>query len=259
MSTLLRRCAFIILALVVYSSASVMAQDDKLNQFSFEDVPTEEAKPPYFAVAGGFIATAMFHNVDDLNGILSKLIPGASMTSPFLLTGAQAFAAIGIIPNVRLGFMSVGGGAFKEGTVGNFSRRVEYSMTMNGVSIDYAISPFRGFSILPGANIGWGNITFESSQSSGASQAFDPTFTFGSAKDNYHRYARAGHFFVQPNLNFEYAFALFSMVRISAGYSISSVGDWKVDNIAPISGVPSSFNATGFTAQIGLFVGLFNN
>jgi hypothetical protein len=35
--------------------------------------------------------------------------------------------------------------------------------------------------------------------------------------------------------------------------------DWRVDNIANLTGVPTTINATGLTAQIGLFVGLFNN
>ena len=39
----------------------------------------------------------------------------------------------------------------------------------------------------------------------------------------------------------------------------SFMQDWRADNAAIITGVPATINASGLTAQVGLFVGLFNN
>jgi hypothetical protein len=64
---------------------------------------------------------------------------------------------------------------------------------------------------------------------------------------------------VQPAVNIEYALALFLNLRLNAGYSLSFMQPWRVDNAAPINNVPTNFNATGFTLQAGVFVGLFTN
>jgi hypothetical protein len=243
-----------IVALIALSTP-LFAQDDKLNQFSFEDVPTEDSKPPYFAISGGFTTTWLFTNLTDLN-VLTNGILGSNFSSPIVLFGGQAFAAIGIIPNVRAGFFSMASAGALEGQ----SRRVEYGVSMTGVSVDYAFTPFKGFAVLPGVNVGWGAVNYEVSQV-GVGQAFS-TFPFASGTQtqaNFMRRLRSNMIFVTPNLNIEYAFTIVSMIRLNVGYNLSFMGDWRVDNSSTISGVPSSINATGLTAQVGLFVGLFNN
>ncbi|MCU0426797.1 MAG: hypothetical protein MUF71_14355 [Candidatus Kapabacteria bacterium] len=234
------------------------AQDDKLNQFSFEDVPTEEAKPPYFAVSGGFISTWLFANVADLNTLTNSVV-GANFNSPFVLLGGEAFAAIGIIPNVRVGIMSIGGtNTLQSASAGSQpTRQAEYSINMLGLSLDYAWTPFKGFSLIPGVRGGTGAINYEISQSASATQAY-PIFPIASTSNSMRR-LRSNMLFVMPNLNIEYAFTLVSMVRLNVGYNVSFMQDWRADNVSTITGVPASINATGLTAQVGLFVGLFNN
>lgn len=246
---------FVLIALL---ASSAMAQDDKLNQFSFEDVPTEEAKPPYFAVSGGFISTWLFSNVTDLN-ILTNSIVGANYNAPFVLLGGEAFAAIGIIPNVRVGLMSIGGTNTLQSVSagGQPTRQTEYTINMFGGSIDYAWTPFKGFSLIPGVRGGTGAINYEISQNSSTTQTY-PLFPIASTANSMRR-MRANMVFVMPNLNIEYAFTLVSMVRLNVGYNLSFMQDWRADNVSTITGVPASINATGLTAQVGLFVGLFNN
>ena len=238
-------------------SGDVLAQDDKLNQFSFEDVPTEEAKPPYFAISGGFISTWLFTNLSDVNTLASAAV-GGGYNSPIVLFGGEVFAAIGIIPNVRVGFMSIGSVNTLQSSGSSPAKQTEYSVSMNGLSIDYAFTPFKGFSLVPGVRGGWGDVNIEVSESASSSQAF-PIYPIALAGGNAMRRMRSDMFFVMPNLNIEYAFTLVSMVRLNVGYNLSFMQDWRVDNIANLTGVPNTINATGLTAQIGLFVGLFNN
>lgn len=244
--------------LLVGLSSAAQAQDDKLKDFTFDEVPTEEAKPPYFAAAGGFIVMPLFQDLSKLNETVSAMTGGASLNTPIWLTGAQGFVAIGVIPNVRVGFMVAGGSGSREGTVNNVSRRTEYTVTMNGISIDYAFMPLKGFAILPGITGGWGTVSFEANQSAGARQ-FGTTFPFPASQSSYTSYIRANHVFVQPNLNLEYAFSLLTALRLNVGYSASFMQQWRVDNVSPIDNVPASLNASGLTAQVGFFVGLFNN
>jgi hypothetical protein len=253
----LRRCIAAFMLVVGISSAA-FAQDEKLKDFTFDEVPSEEAKPPYFAAAGGFIVMPLFQDLSKLNETVGAITGGGSLTAPILLTGAQGFVAIGVVPNVRVGFMVAGGSGIREGTVNTVSRRTEYTVTMNGVSIDYAFMPFKGFAILPGVTGGWGTVSFEANQSSG-SRSFGSTFPFPASQNNYTSYIKASHIFVQPNVNIEYAFSLLTMVRLNVGYSASFMQQWRVDNVSPIDNVPASLNASGLTAQLGFFVGLFNN
>ncbi|MCS6808142.1 MAG: hypothetical protein RML40_05870 [Bacteroidota bacterium] len=238
---------------------SLHAQDDKLNQFSFEDIPAEETKPAYFAISGGFTATWLFTRLDDINTLTSSALGGAVYSSPLVLLGGEAFAAIGIIPNVRVGIMSIGGtNVLRNSASGmQLERQAEYSISITGACFDYAWTPLKGFSIIPGIRAGGGFINYEISQSLGATQSY-PIFPIISAS-NAMRRMRANMLFVMPNLNLEYAFTLVSMVRVNVGYNLSFVQDWRVDNLATLSNVSPAINATGLTAQVGLFVGLFNN
>lgn len=246
-----------VIATMTAMNSTVFAQDDKLNQFSFEDVPTEEAKPPYFAVSGGFISTWLFTNLTDLNALTNGVV-GSSYNSPIVLFGGEAFAAIGIIPNVRVGFMSIGSvNTLQNIASASLTRQTEYSISMNGVSIDYAWTPFKGFAVIPGVRGGWGAVNYEISQSSASQQAY-PLFPISSTANSMRR-MRSNMLFAMPNVNVEYAFTLVSMVRLNVGYNLSFMQDWRADNAATITGVPATINASGLTAQVGLFVGLFNN
>lgn len=238
----------------IFAPYAAFAQDDKLNQFSFEDVPTEDARPPYFAVAGGPAVTWLFTNLADVNSFVGG-ISGGSFSSPLLMVGAEGFFAIGFIPNVRVGVA----GAASINTLQNDAKtkRVEYALSQTGVILDYAITPLKGFSIIPGVSGGIGVANFDITQSSGPQNfsQITPTATVS----NYMRRLRSNLTYVQPRLNIEYSFTSFSMIRVNAGYNLSFMGEWQADNVTAVSGVPVGINATGFTAQVGLFVGLFNN
>lgn len=235
-------------------AVGAFAQDDKLNQFSFEDVPTEDVRPPYFAVSGGFTTTWLFTNLTDVNAFASGIV-GNSYSTPLLMFGGEGFFAIGFIPNVRVGI--IGATSFNALQNEARTRRIEYSLSQTGLAVDYAITPLKGFSIIPGVVGGLGLTNFEITQASGNQtfQQITPTTTAA----NYMRRLRSNYTFVQPRLNLEYAFTSFSMIRVNAGYNLSFMGDWQADNVTTVTGVPAGINATGLTVQVGLFVGLFNN
>jgi hypothetical protein len=254
----LKRWLIVTAILTAVCSSRAVAQDSQLKDFTFEDVPTEEAKPPYFAAAGGFLVMPMFQDLAAVNQTVGAILPGASFNAPLWLFGGQGFVAIGIVPNLRLGVFSAAGSLTNTAEVGSVSKRAEYGISMTGFSVDYAFMPAKGLALLPGVNLGFGTVSFEASQSSGM-RSFGQTFPPAAQSGNFRSSISANHFFVQPTFNIEYAFSLLTMVRLNAGYSLSFVSDWRVDRLAPISNVPASFNASGLTAQIGIFVGIFSN
>lgn len=252
----------LLLALTV-TLGNIQAQDDKLDKLSFEESPLLDEKPPYFAVGGGFLGTFLFTNFDELNLSAASFGVG-EFKSPVFLTGAQGFTAIGVIPNIRVGIVSIGGKATlqKEFTdsIGpipissTVNRTMEYSTSLTGFTIDYAIQPFKHFAIIPGVMLGFGTVAVERSQSTASRSFIDPI----PSSENYFNRLDASITVLQPNLNIEYAITQFSMIRINAGYMMSFVGDWKADRQTAISGVPDKINSSGLTLQFGIFVGLFN-
>ncbi len=249
-------------AMFLSSGNTLKAQDDKLDKLSFEDSPLSDEKPPYFAVAGGFLGTFFFPNFDELNKTASAFDVG-EFKAPVFLTGAQGFTAIGIIPNVRVGILSIGGKAtLQKDRIDStvlpnpiaVTRTMEYSTSLTGLSIDYAIQPFKHFAIVPGLMFGLGTVAVERSQTA-KTRDFAESIQ---SSTNYFNRLDASITVIQPNLNIEYAITQFSMIRINAGYMMSFLGDWKADRQTVVTGVPDKINSSGLTLQFGIFVGLFN-
>lgn len=242
-----------ILALTV-TLGNIQAQDDKLDKLSFEESPLLDEKQPYFAVGGGFLGTFLFTNFDELN-VSATAFGVGEFKSPVFLTGAQGFTAIGVIPNIRIGVLSVGGKATSQATdTANLLKTMEYSTSLTGLTLDYAIQPFKHFAVIPGVMLGFGSVAVERSQTTASRSFTDPI----PSTNNYFHRLDASTIALQPNLNIEYAITQFSMIRVNAGYMMSFMGDWKADRQTVVTGVPDKINASGLTLQFGVFVGLFN-
>ena len=242
-----------LLALTV-TLGNIQAQDDKLDKLSFEESPLLDEKQPYFAVGGGFLGTFLFTNFDELN-VSSTAFGVGEFKSPVFLTGAQGFTAIGVIPNIRIGVLSVGGKATSQVTdTASITKTIEYSTSLTGLTLDYAIQPFKHFAVVPGVMLGFGTVAVERSQTTASRSYTDPIPSI----NNYFHRLDASTIALQPNLNIEYAITQFSMIRVNAGYMMSFMGDWKADRQTIVTGVPDKINSSGLTLQFGIFVGLFN-
>jgi len=242
-----------LLALTV-TLGNIQAQDDKLDKLSFEESPLLDEKQPYFAVGGGFLGTFLFTNFDELN-VSATAFGVGEFKSPVFLTGAQGFTAIGVIPNIRIGVLSVGGKATSQVTdTASITKTMEYSTSLTGLTLDYAIQPFKHFAVVPGVMLGFGTVAVERSQTTASRSFTDPI----PSTNNYFHRLDASTIALQPNLNIEYAITQFSMIRVNAGYMMSFMGDWKADRQTIVTGVPDKINSSGLTLQFGIFVGLFN-
>lgn len=239
-------------------SVNVFAQDDQLDKLPFDDEPLRETTVPYFAIGGGFIGDYFFAKVDDIN-LRAKSLGIADLKAPIFQTGGQGFSGIPWVPNTRIGVIALGGSAIQEEKGTSMLKSFEYSTSYIGLSLDYGFIVTKGLAVLPGATIGWSGATIEYTESP-TGVIWDSIGTNANSSKNITRLKSSG-FYIQPNVNVEYALTNFFMVRASAGYSIQlSKGDWTLnkDNNNTVSNVPSSISNSGVHAQLGIFLGLFN-
>lgn len=254
----------IILALVL--PLSVFSQDDDLEGLGFEETEFNQKEVfNYFGVGVGFTTTFLFLNFDDLNSHLTANNFGVDeLSGTMTMYGGEGFLPTLVVPNLKIGIFGRGGSIIseKELNIDNekYTRSVEFSLSYTGISFDYAIRLWKGGALLPSLNLGYGIISVETYQGN--------EFIWGNVKpvsnpNHFQNTADAGFFFLQPNINLEVAATDFLMIKASAGYSMTMIGevltsDWKYNNASNLSGVPSGINGNGINAQIGLYLGIFN-
>ncbi|TAL66825.1 MAG: hypothetical protein EPN82_17030 [Bacteroidetes bacterium] len=252
----------IVIAILLLGSNYLWSQDDMLDSLdlSFESTPIREEKVPYFSIAGGFTGTFFFANFDELDKLIEKNFPSMGNErfsgSNIFMPGAEGFTAIGIIPNMRLSFFGTGGSKNIKVSDTASTRSIDYSVSFNGLSFDYAFVPTRRLAVLVGANLGWGTLAIEYYKTT---SNIDWT-KFGEDVNpgNFMSRAEAGMWLIQPHLNIEFAVTPFIALRASAGYSYSLMGNWKFNQNTSLDNVPKNVNGSGLYAQFGLFIGLFN-
>lgn len=250
--------------LILCACTTLWAQDDQLDEFTIEDVPDEKATP-YFGIGGGFIASFNFLKMDEVNNLLNQVLPGEKFDAPLVMFGAQGLVPVPFIEGSRVGFTSLSGSLAAEGTqtVGTtaYKRKFELEASYNAISFDYGFIPFEGLALLPSIMGGWGTMTISASQTpDGVDREINGEFDFGNPTSNNFREISSGYGAITPNLNIEYAINRFGMIRVNAGYTIAFPGDWEVDNgLALVKNVSEDISMSGLSAQVGIFIGLFNH
>jgi len=247
--------------IMVMTVVSVFAQDERLDDFTFDTEPIQRESIPYFAVAGGAIVGFHFGNYDDLNAQLAAGGFGVeAFDGQLTLWGAQGFTGTVFVPNLRIGFFGMSGKKTQSVDIpndgGTTTQYVDYSISQSGLSLDYAWVPFKSFAILPGVSVGRGQLTVEAYKTATGVDwtGFSPNPTNLS---NLQRLEN-GYWFVKPELYFEYALTNFLMFRASAAYNMTFGSSWKYNNESEIANMPDTFNANALQVQVGLFLGLFN-
>ncbi len=247
--------------IMVMAVVSAFAQDERLDDFTFDTEPIQRESIPYFAVAGGAIVGFHFGNYDDLNAQLAKHFPDiAPFEGQLTLWGAQGFTGTVFVPNLRIGFFGMSGKKTQTAEVllDGVSRTqyVDYSIGQSGLILDYAWVPFKSFAFLPGVSVGRGQLTVETYHTASGLDwnEFRPTPTNQSNL----QHLENGYWFVKPELYFEYALTNFLMFRASAAYNMTFGSEWKYNNESEIANMPDTFNANALQVQVGLFLGLFN-
>lgn len=234
------------------------ADGDNLGEITFEELKDKEKSTQYFAVGGGF--TGNFLMMDDaaITANLPANFKVGSLSSPLFVSGGQGFLTF-FFKNIRFGFNAGIGTQTTDTTVisgaDTIKQHLDYSASFNGVTIDYAIPVFSGFTILPGVQAGFGSMTFERYDG----KSTDTWSGVNATPRNMSR-LEISHLFVQPTVQFEYALTTFTMIRANIGYAMTFQGDtWTLNRSTQVSGAPTALNSSGLTAGFGVFFGLFRN
>ena len=235
------------------------AQDDRLDEYSFEQEPIQTESATYFGVGGGYTFTFHFANFDMINAKATSF-GLKEFDGQMLLSGGEGFTGVLFVKNLNVGFFSYGGklDVTKDTLISskNYKKALEYSTGFTGLNIDYGIVPFKSFAIKPGVGIGWGSLELETYQTE---NNFDwDGFKSQSDQNNFINRAESSFIFVKPNISFEYALTNYLLIRANASYAMTFGYDWKYNNTATLNNVPDDLNSNGMQIQIGVFVGLFN-
>ncbi len=235
------------------------AQDDELDQLGFEDGGTlDESGEPYFAVGVGYLPSFFFVDLGALNdAVAGSDFSSEELGSPIYVNAFHVTTAIGIVPNLRIGFMiSAGTTDISQSADGGLEKSVDYYARFNGASFEYAVVPVKNFAVLPGVVAGWGRTQIETRQTSGESNWSD--FPNPNDPDEFLNLYESKMWFVEPMLSVEYAVAPFTNVRASGSYAISFMHDRTLNRDTDLKGAPDELNANGAKVQLGLYLGVFN-
>lgn len=252
-----RTCIAIVL--IVTSSVLATAQDERLNSLNFDEEPLPEETTPYSAIGVGPVLSLYMPNVADVNAKASSLgLP--NLSSPLLMFGAEFYTAVGIVPNFRIGFSWLNGSVntSSDVTVQNSTlhRSIDYSVSTKTLHVDYALSVSKAFTILPGIGFCWGNTEIDVRQN-GSSIDWDSMINTPTPGDNTR--LMQSSLVAIPRLSFEYVLTPFLAIRAQGAYGVQfSTSDWQANGYATVTRMPSTVSMNGFSAQLGVFLGLFN-
>ncbi|MEP7234560.1 MAG: hypothetical protein ABI778_04615, partial [Ignavibacteriota bacterium] len=106
--------------------------------------------------------------------------------------------------------------------------------------------------------LGLGAVNIIAQQAANRS-AFEIGSEFDSPSTNITHNYHAGFFLIKPEIEFEYAPLGWLMLRLGAGYQITSMGTWTVDDEVSFKdeGSLKNVNGGGAVFHLGVFVGFF--
>lgn len=232
---------------------SLLSQEDEEFELPFEDSPLVEESLDYFVLAGGITFDWLMISETNLNSF-DQFSDAMKLSGPIQLVGGQGVTGIPWVKNLRLGVFGYGGSI--ESNIVEETVLMQNSLiaSMFGFSVHYGYVPFKNFAILVGVNAGWGDVTFEHYfASANPVEELNPPTTglISRLEKNY--------FFAMPNLQIEYAFANFIIIRADASYNmtIGQDNNWTYSRLGT-STLNPDFDLSGLKVGFGVMVGLVN-
>jgi len=249
----------LLLIMLFVSMGFVQAQDEQLDDMDFEEIPAVKESPTYFAIGAGYVGALNYINLNEINSKFKNDFNLPELSSPIYLSGVHGFTGIGIIPNLRLGFLGFSGSSEVSDNIDTIKHGSKLSASLMGFTLDYGFVLFKHFAILPGIQAGWSSLEQNYYETLNTSNSPNWNDLEPNSDGKYFSKNIKGSFvFVQPELSLEYALTPFLMTRAAVGYGFSFLPEWEYNSSADLKGVPDAINTGGLNLQFGVFVGLFN-
>jgi len=264
MKHLLNLIKIIIIIAILLPSNILLSQDNEFENYAFDD--NDKQKLPYFALSFGINANFLFMNYDEINKKSSIIhTDPLHFSGPVIGWGFDFFSAMSpLVNNARVGISYFSGSQAKEltetislmNTSVDINHHRKLSVSNVGIHFDYAFVPIKSLAILPGLGVKLGTMTLEQYRTQ-LPVDWSGVYSSNGEKLEYSYIA------LEPQISVEYAITGFLMVR-GAGYYVLPFDNpfysnvWTTNGNNSYSGVPKSVKPQGFSASIGLYLGLFN-
>jgi hypothetical protein len=244
------------ICLLTAFSTSLFAQDDP--------IPPRRTKAAKVGFFGGVTPGWLFVDVEPVNQYIAAAHGAPLKDSGIFMFGGGGAAYIGIINNVRIGGVGMGGTISSSAVdAAGIRRDVDFSVGFGGVTIEYVFPVVPRLDVAAGGMLGWGGVDITLRQDTGQNLTWANEWNnfgsgnYGNPVNNITRELSGSYFVWVPSVNIEYALLGWLGIRIGASYVGMSAGSWSADGEYDLIGVPSDINGQGFMINGGIFIGTF--
>lgn len=226
------------------------------------------ASPGYSWIGGGIILGLHLPSLTDFNLNIAQPFIKQNLKEQVFMIGGQGFLPFPYVKNFRIGGIGMSGNSNiccvpGTTTLGQpVMRSLTYHVGYGALTVDYSFVNANRFHVLGGVELGLGALNIIAQQAADRN-TFDIRSEFDSSSTNItqnitHTY-HAGFFIVKPQVEFEYAPLRWLMLRLAAGYQITAMGTWTVDDAVSFKDAASltKVNGNGAVFHLGVFLGFF--
>src|SRR5437879_1786495 len=193
------------LLLMFLFSAALLAQQDEEEPLP----PPRHGGAAKIGGAIGFTTSYLFLDLDAFNQVFGNASAAQFGNKGMVLYGGQGYGYVMIVPNLRIGYLNMGGTRKSLSVEGNTRRYVDLSVGFSGASFDYVIPVVPRLDLSLGILVGGGGVDITMSRDEGFAKTWDKVWAdFGDPAAASGEYSRklSGRFFVyQPSLKIEFA------------------------------------------------------
>ena len=219
--------------------------------------------PGYSWIGGGVVFGLHLPSLTDFNLSIAQPFIKQNLKEQVLMIGGQGFMPFPFVKNLRIGGVGMSGNSSVcciPDTVDlrAVARSLTYHVGYGALTLDYSFVNANRFHVLGGLELGLGSINIIAQQAASRS-TFDIGSEFNSPSTNITHTYHAGFFIVKPQVEFEYAPLRWLMLRLAAGYQITAMGTWTVDDAVPFKDAAalSKVKGNGAVFHLGVFLGFF--
>lgn len=234
-----------------------------------EPIPPRRTKAPKVGLFAGYTPGMLFFDVAPINDFLRGTGAAPFGDEAMFMQGGAGALYILIVPNVRVGFMAMGGSRTST-TVDiatSIRQDVDVNISFGGFTVEYVWTIIPKLDVAVGTMIGWGGMELTlRKQRPGAGATWEsekgvftswPGQAGTDGMTTLTRDLSGSYFTLVPALNVEYAISGWIGVRLGASYVAMMAPSWSLDGEYDLAGVPSSVKGNGFMLHAGIFIGTF--
>lgn len=213
-----------------------------------------------FAIFGGPVVGWHIPSVDDLNNELSKLSIEEFSSSGYLTFGGGGYVDLPVVKGLRVGVFATGFSDERNSPVlgGKTINSAVFGFSYTSLSIEYTKRFLKKFEFSLGGTFGLGKTKLTISHMPSKLSSWNGFLDTNDVLISENRYT-AKSFTTGPVLGLGFYPTDYLLVRLTAGYVLTVQGDWKLNDVVTVTGVPSGIKAQGFTFGLSINGGLFFN